>query len=297
LFSFNSPQGMCPSCDGLGEMFSFDPAKLAPDLTKSFATGAIELIGPWAELGRWKRHIYAGVAETMDRKLGLAEGHLLETPWRELDEAHRRLWLWGAGDEHITFTWRAGKNSQKYGGRFEGIIPELLDKYRTAKAKSLIAKLESYMNVIGCPDCGGERLNPQARSVKLASLHPSFADNPARTLPEVCRLPVGDASAFFSELALDATQQKIAHEALKEIRGRPSQRRARLLEPGPHGAYAFRRRVATHPPRGTSRLRPGRRHLHPRRAVDRPAPARQRTPARHAPASARPRQHGRRRRA
>jgi excinuclease ABC subunit A len=220
LFSFNSPQGMCPSCDGLGEMFSFDPAKLVPEPTKSFAQGAIELIGPWSELGRWKRHIYAGVAETMDRKLGLGEDHLLETPWGELADAERRIWLWGTGDEHITYTWRAGKNSQKYGGTFEGIIPELLEKYRSAKAKSLIAKLESYMNVIGCPDCGGQRLNPQACAVRITSTHADFADRPALTLPEVCQLPVSEAEAFFTDLVLDDTERKIAHEALKEIRGR-----------------------------------------------------------------------------
>ncbi|HYO25277.1 MAG TPA: excinuclease ABC subunit UvrA, partial [Lacipirellulaceae bacterium] len=220
LFSFNSPQGMCPSCDGLGDMFSFDPEKLVPDPTKSFAKGAIELIGPWADLGRWKRHIYAGFAETMDRKLELGDDYLLETPWEKLSEDQRRLWLWGTGDEHITFTWKTGKNSQKYGGTFEGIIPELLEKYRTAKVKSLINKLEAYMNIIGCPDCHGRRLNPQACAVRVTTTHPQFAEKPSRTLPEVCELPIADAAAYFTELDLGATERKIAHEALKEIRGR-----------------------------------------------------------------------------
>jgi excinuclease ABC subunit A len=120
LFSFNSPQGMCLSCDGLGEMFSFDPEKLVPDPSLSFATGAIELIGSWKDLGRWKRHIYAGVAETMDRKLSLGDNYLLETPWSKLSEEERRIWLWGTGSEHITYTWRNGKASQKYGGTFDG---------------------------------------------------------------------------------------------------------------------------------------------------------------------------------
>ncbi len=220
LFSFNSPQGMCESCDGLGDMFSFDPAKLVPDPRKSFADGAIELIGNWEDLGRWKRHIYDGVAETMDRKLGLGDDHLLRTPWAKLTDAERRVWLWGTDDEHITFTWRNGKNSQKYGGTFEGVIPELVDKYRNAKVKALINKLEAYMNIIRCPDCHGERLNPQARSVRITTTSADFADQPSRTLPEVCRLPVVEAEQFFGALVLDDTQQKIAHEALKEIRGR-----------------------------------------------------------------------------
>ncbi|MBX3433045.1 MAG: excinuclease ABC subunit UvrA [Pirellulales bacterium] len=220
LFSFNSPQGMCPACDGLGDMFSFDPQRLASAPEKSFAQGAIELVGPWKDLGRWKRHIYAGVAETMERKLELAPGHLLETPWQELTEDHRRLWLWGTGKEHITFTWRGGKSAQKYGGTFDGIIPELLEKYRNAKAKSLIAKLEQFMNVIRCPDCQGRRLNPQACAVTLATASSRFEDKPARSLPEVCALPVSDAAEFFSALVLDATQTTIATELLKEVRGR-----------------------------------------------------------------------------
>jgi len=196
LFSFNSPQGMCLECDGLGTMFSFDPEKLVTAPEKSLAEGCIELIGPWKELGRWKRHIYKGVAETMERKLGLAEDALTDTPWQELNPEQQYLWLWGTGGEHITFTWRAGKNSQKYGGTFVGLIPELLEKYRSAKSKTLIAKLEEYMNVIGCPDCLGARLNPQARSVTINTADAYFADKPQRTLPAVCNLPIDEAEKF-----------------------------------------------------------------------------------------------------
>ena len=82
LFSFNSPQGMCYECDGLGQMFSFDPDKLVTDPDKSFAKGCIELLGTWKDLSRWKRHIYKGVADTMERKLELEAGTLAETPWQ-----------------------------------------------------------------------------------------------------------------------------------------------------------------------------------------------------------------------
>jgi excinuclease ABC subunit A len=220
LFSFNSPQGMCLECDGLGTMFSFDPAKLVTEPTMSLSEGCIELMGPWKELGRWKRHIYKGVADTMERKLELAEGALTDTPWQDLTAEQQYLWLWGTGGEHITYTWRAGKNSQKYGGTFDGLIPELLEKYRSAKSKTLIAKLEQFMNVILCPDCEGARLNPQARSVSVTSADAAFTENPQFTLPAVCKLPIDEAEKFFSGLVLDDTQQKIATEVLKEIRGR-----------------------------------------------------------------------------
>ncbi|MCH2113743.1 MAG: excinuclease ABC subunit UvrA [Pirellulales bacterium] len=220
LFSFNSPQGMCFECDGLGQMFSFDPAKLVNQPNRSIAQGCIGLVGEWKSLGRWKRHIYKGVANTIERIEDLPTGTLLETPWEDLAPEHQYLWLWGAGEQHITFTWRGGKNSQMHGGVFDGLIPELLEKYRSARSKNLIAKLEKSMNVIGCPDCLGQRLNPQARTVTLTTTHPDFAAQPAQTLPQVSALSIEEAEKFFSDLELDDTGHKVAVEVLKEVRGR-----------------------------------------------------------------------------
>ena len=220
LFSFNSPQGMCLTCDGLGEFFSFDPKRSVAAPENSFVQGCIELVGPWKDLGRWKRHIYRGVAETMERKLGLAEGTLLESPWCDLPTKLRDIWLWGTGDTHITFTWRAGKAAQKYGGYFDGLIPELLEKYRTSRSQPQINQLEKHMSVIRCPDCAGERLNPQARAVTVQSASEKFADRAERSLPEVCNLAVSDATEFFSDLKLEGNEKLIAAEVLKEIRGR-----------------------------------------------------------------------------
>ncbi len=220
MFSFNSPQGMCLTCDGLGEFYSFDPDQLIEEPTKSFAGGCFPLVGRWKDLSRWKRHIFKGVAETMERKLGLEEGTLLETPWEELETTHQEVWLWGAGDEHITYTWRAGKASQKYGGQFEGIIPELLEKYRTTQSQPQIKQLEKFMRVIECPDCDGARLNPQASNVRLITTHKRFAKQPAKSLPEVSSLAIDEAIDFFGELDLGKAEQIIASEVLKEIVGR-----------------------------------------------------------------------------
>jgi len=220
LFSFNSPQGMCLTCDGLGEFFSFDPDRLVPDSSKSFEQGAIELIGPWKDLGRWKRHIYKGVAETMERKLELVEGTLLETPWRDLTKKQRDIWLWGTGEEHITFTWRAGKAAQKYGGTFDGLVPELLEKYGKSKSTVQIRQLEQYMSVIRCPDCNGQRLNPQACAVRVTTTSDKFGDSREMTLPQACALAISDAVEYFSDLALEGNEKLIAAEVLKEIRGR-----------------------------------------------------------------------------
>jgi excinuclease ABC subunit A len=219
LFSFNSPQGMCLACDGLGEVYNFDAELLIPDDSLSVEQGAIELLGPWNDLGRWKRHLYEGVAETIERSHGLEPGVLLTTPWNRLDPAMAHLLLWGTGDLHITYTWNHGAGVHKYGGKFEGIIPELLSRYRSSKSAMQRRQLEKYMRVIGCVACGGARLNEQARAVTLTSRHPRFAGQ-AKSLPQVCSLAVSDAAEFFGELDLDATRQFIAGEVLKEIRGR-----------------------------------------------------------------------------
>ncbi|MGE0536179.1 MAG: excinuclease ABC subunit UvrA [Pirellulales bacterium] len=220
LFSFNSPQGMCPMCDGLGELYSFDPEALIPDPALSFERGAVELIGPWKDLGRWKRHLYDGVFETLERTEGLEPGSILRTPWQDLDPRLQHLVLYGTGDLHVTYTWKHGHGAHKYGGRYEGLIPELLTKYRSSKSGMQRRQLEGYMSVIDCEACGGQRLNPQSRSVTVTTRHAKFAAQPSATLPQVCQLAVSDAVEFFAELELDRTGQLIAAEVLKEIRAR-----------------------------------------------------------------------------
>jgi len=220
LFSFNSPRGMCSHCSGLGEIYSFDPERLIPDPSKSFQQGCVELIGRWRKMGRWKRTIYRGVAETLERKHGLEPGTVLETSWEELDRPVQNALLWGTGETHVTFTWRSGSSGYKWGGEYEGIIPKLLSQYRNTKSRPQRRQLEKYMRVIGCSHCNGQRLNPQARAVKITSNSGRFRDRPQRSLPEVCALAISDAEEFFGELQLDDIGRAIAAEAVKEIRGR-----------------------------------------------------------------------------
>ncbi len=194
LFSFNSPQGMCGSCDGLGELYSFAPELLIPDAQLSFKQGCISTLGRWKDLGRWRRHIYQGVADTMERLRELPAETMLETAWNELDAELQDIWLWGTGDAHITFTWRGGASPIKYGGRYEGIVPELLGKYRNTKSRPKLRQLEKYMRTVPCSECHGERLVSQARAVRVTSTHPEFAELPSLSLPEVCRLSVRRAA-------------------------------------------------------------------------------------------------------
>ncbi len=220
LFSFNSPQGMCPECSGLGQIYSFDPQRLISDPSRSFQQGCIELLGKWREMGRWKRHIFRGVAEMLERKYGLSPGTVLETAWEEVDESAKHALLWGTGDEHVTFTWRGGTSGYKWGGPFEGIIPKLLAQYRNTRSRPQRRQLEKYMRILGCGRCEGHRLNAQACAVTITTAAKLLGAKSEQSLPEVCRLSVSDAAEFFSALELDASGATIAAEALKEIRSR-----------------------------------------------------------------------------
>ena len=148
---------------------------LIPDDQKSFKQGCFELVGRWKDLGRWRRHIYQGVAETVERIHSLSAGSMLETPWCDLSGDLQDVWLWGTGDLHITYTWRGGSSPLKYGGQFDGLVPELLSKYRNSKSRMQIRQLEKYMSTMDCPDCTSERLNPQARAVTMTTELSEFA--------------------------------------------------------------------------------------------------------------------------
>ena len=220
MFSFNSPQGMCLSCDGLGDVFTFDRDLLVTESQKSFQQGCFEPLGKWKDLGRWKRHIYQGVADTVERELSLEAGTMLETAWEELPEALQDLWLYGTDDMHITYTWRGGNSPMKYGGQFAGIVSELDEKYQQLTSAPKIRALEAYMDEIRCVECDGARLNQQSRNFRLKTKHPSFADKPELSLSDVCHLSIAQVRDFFSELELDDVKAYVATEPLKEIRNR-----------------------------------------------------------------------------
>jgi excinuclease ABC subunit A len=209
LFSFNSPHGMCPDCDGLGTRFTFDPALLIPDPSVSLFNGAIPLVGKMRGMGRWRRHIYEGVAHSL--------GIDLKTPWQRLPREQHDLLLYGSGDKHITYEWKQrGGGVWKHGGQWEGIIPQLLSSFKKTAAGPRRLQLEKYMRVVRCPTCQGQRLNAQARAVRVGG----------KTLVEVCALPVGELATWLDptrgdlEESLSPMQRTIAGEVLKELRGR-----------------------------------------------------------------------------
>src|SRR5262249_50783561 len=97
-FRFNSPHRMFPECARLGTPYSFDPDLLIPDRKLSFYDGAVPIVGPLKGMGRWRKHIYQGVANTL--------GIDLKKPWEQLPKEHSDWLLYGSGDRHITYEWR-----------------------------------------------------------------------------------------------------------------------------------------------------------------------------------------------
>ena len=223
LFSFNSPLGMCQTCNGLGLKHGFADETLivAPD--KSIKNGALLLLPSLTKIGRWPRHILTGAAEAIEKIVGMEPETFIKMKWNDVPDEAKKLWLGGTGDQHITFNWKTRRGSHKHGGLWEGWSNRLLEQYRGTKNPMMRRAMEKHLEVVKCPDCNGERLNRQARNVRLTSTSKAFKKRGHRmelSLPEACALSIEEAAEFFQSLKLNDTQQMIAEEALKEITGR-----------------------------------------------------------------------------
>lgn len=228
LFSFNSPQGMCPSCDGLGIRHDFDPDKLVPDPSLSVWNGAIEPLGAVKEAGKWRRHVFEGVALNLESdKDGPKKGTMLKGPWKDLPEKYQQAWLYGTGSRVIVHRWRQRGRTVSHTETWPGVATELLETYKSSAGGPWKMMLEKYMRSMPCPECGGARLNPRARAVRVGG----------RRLPELGAMPIGNLREYFESLAgvdvpgmpeseqptpLDPLSRTIADELLKEIRARVS---------------------------------------------------------------------------
>ena len=215
LFSFNSPVGACPSCDGLGHREFFDPARVVAFPSLSLASGAIK---------GWDRRnaYYFGMLESIGKHYGFE----VDAPFESLAADMQAVLLHGSGEEEIKFNYTmesgasAGKKLVKKHA-FEGIIPNLERRYRETDSTMVREDLARYRNMQPCPDCGGSRLRREARNVFLVDdnqVADTARSEPARmAIFEVSHLTLRDSLAYFQKLKLRGSKADIADKIVREI--------------------------------------------------------------------------------
>ena len=205
MFSFNSPFGACPICDGLGRKMEIDPSLVVPDPSLSISQGAIQ---PWggADMSNWYRYMLRGVAKHYDFKFS--------TPLNQLPEEVQRVVLYGSGREEIVFEYEhtsgKGQGSGVYKSRFEGVIPHLERRYKQTESSGVRQWIEHYMSITDCPSCKGARLKAEALAVILDR----------ETIDSVTAMSVKQALHFFKNIKLTKRQQIIGKQIFKELRER-----------------------------------------------------------------------------
>ncbi len=208
LFSFNSPLGACPDCEGLGEQSFFDPARIVafPDI--SLASGAIK--------GWDKRNAYYfAMLESLAKHYGFD----LETPFESLTENVKQVLLFGSGEEEIKFSYvlesgaKAGRKTSKM-HPFEGIVNNMSRRYRDTDSSLVREELARYRGHRACLACEGTRLRAEARHVRLGT------GASARTLHDVSHTTLSECQAYFQNLKLEGNKADIADKVVKEIANR-----------------------------------------------------------------------------
>ena len=204
LFSFNAPQGACPTCDGLGEKQLFDPQLVVPNEDLTLKKGAIV---PWAKSNPPSPYYMQVLAS-----LAKAYGFDLDTAWQDLPGEVQLIILYGTGGKKVALTFKDGRKEYTVEKAFEGVIGNLNRRLLQTESAWMQEELSKFQTAQSCETCGGARLNEKARCVKIDSTDISVPT----------RMSVSDAKAFFLGLpdVLNATQNQIARAILKEINER-----------------------------------------------------------------------------
>ncbi|MET0520142.1 MAG: excinuclease ABC subunit UvrA [Burkholderiaceae bacterium] len=217
LFSFNSPVGACPSCEGLGQLTMFDPERVVAFPTLSLASGAVK--------GWDRRNAYTF---SMLEAVAAHYGFDVELPFEDLPEAARQVLLHGSGSEEISFTYQAEsgkpgasgkKRSVKRAHPFEGILPTLQRRFKETDSTAVREDLARYMAPKPCPHCEGSRLRLEARHVVLqpADAPPGFKGRP---IYEVEHSTLRDCLQYFETLKLKGSKAEIGDKVVREISSR-----------------------------------------------------------------------------
>jgi excinuclease ABC subunit A len=198
IFSFNSPHGACDHCTGLGSQMEIDPQLIVPDPTLSIGEGAL---APWANSSS---SYYELLTEAIAEQYGVD----LETPWEELSQEHRDLFLQGTDGEPVRVSYRNRYGRRRsYTTRFEGIVANLQRRYRETESELTREKIEEFMSLRPCPACGGARLRAESRAVLVGDTR----------IEDFCALSARRALEWLAEVELSETDRHVARLILREI--------------------------------------------------------------------------------
>ena len=205
-FSFNSPYGACPVCDGLGSHLEVDPDLVVPDPELSLADGAI---APWAggQSADYFQQLLTGLAEDL--------GFDLRTPWQDLPAKVRKAVLGGASTKvRVRYKNRYGR-VRTYDAKFEGVMAFLKRRLEQTESESQKERYQGYMREVPCPACDGTRLKPEILAVTMAG-----PGGQEQSIADISRMSVSDCASFLDGLELTDRQAMIAGRVLKEIQAR-----------------------------------------------------------------------------
>ncbi|MDX6615486.1 MAG: excinuclease subunit, partial [Solirubrobacterales bacterium] len=203
IFSFNSPHGACERCHGLGFQKIIDPDLVVPDPTLSLDEGALQ---PWRTgHSRYWRRLIESVADAYDVDL--------ETPWQELEDDEREIFLHGTGADRHKVSYRNRFNRQRsYSVRFEGIVNNLERRYEETDSDAVRERIEGYMAEQPCPACHGARLRPESLAVRLGGIN----------IDAYTRMSATAALDWIAKLEMTKTEEAIARLIVREISERLS---------------------------------------------------------------------------
>ncbi|MFN3953072.1 MAG: excinuclease ABC subunit UvrA [Pararhodobacter sp.] len=202
LFSFNAPYGACPACDGLGVELFFDERLVVPDAMLRLEDGAI---APWR---KGKTPYFLQTIEALAKHYRFDA----KAPWRDLPEAARQVLLHGSDGAEIPFRYDEGGRVYNVTRAFEGVIPNMVRRYKETDSAWVREEFERYQNNRPCSTCGGARLKPEALAVRIGGLH----------ISQVSEMSIKEALAWIETVPAHLSKQKgqIAAAIVKEIRER-----------------------------------------------------------------------------
>jgi len=197
LFSFNNPVGACPTCDGLGVKDMFDAQKVVANPGLSLADGAIY---GW---GRSNAYFYQILM-----LVGQHYGFDIETTYEELSDEHKKIVLYGSGEDEIDFSKIKGRQGWSNKAKpFEGVIPRMMRRYEESEIRSVREELSRYVVSQSCVECDGDRLNQSARNVFIGG----------HNLSHITKLSIANIYEFLKDLKLEGSRAQIADKILNEI--------------------------------------------------------------------------------